>query len=123
MREKYGIFIYADHDLHNFLDFSYKTSIHGLGKMLNVISFNLDYNRINKPSAKEIVQVMHEKNSISAFIPYNEKKHNLVKHRIHLSFIHKLKKKIDFLNRIKKVAPHIIQDIIDTFYFVSNKNY
>ncbi|MFN3909872.1 MAG: hypothetical protein ACK4J0_01400 [Candidatus Anstonellaceae archaeon] len=116
MRQKYGVFPYADHDIHKYEDFSYGGSIQGLGKMLNVLHFPSLPLRTKKPSPQEMVELMHSKDrteKIEAFIPYNPKTANLVSSRLHLAFKDLLKKNKVFLIKVLKTAPEIFKEIKD----------
>jgi len=74
MREKFGKFIYADHDMHHFPPIGYGYSIHGLGKMYNILDYTQGGKRDKKPSSLEVVALLQSpeaKDRLLTFIPYD----------------------------------------------------
>jgi hypothetical protein len=119
MREKLGKFIYADHDMHDFSKVGYDYSIHGLGKMYNILDFTAQGPRGSKPSPAEIVallQSMRARERIKTFIPYNPKTGDLLETRnYYASFWERVGEKWYDFRRIIKTAPQIWHEITDSF--------
>ncbi len=116
MRKQFGTFIYADHDLHKYPDFSYGGSIQGLGKMLNVVVFDPAVARESKPDAREIVDIMHSQQRnerIIAMIPYDSKEADLVAARNYMTLGDRIDKSVEFIGRVLKTAPEIWEEIVD----------
>ncbi len=115
MRKQFGTFMYADHDLHKYPDFSYGGSIQGLGKMFNVFVFDPLVVRDHKPDAREVVKLMHSPiraERILAMIPYDAHEMDLVDARNYLTFWDRISKSVEFVGRIFKTAPEIWDEII-----------
>lgn len=119
MREKYGKFIYADQDMHDFSKVGYDYSIHGLGKMYNILDFTSQGPRGVKPTPAEIVALMQSaqaRERIKTFIPYDPKTGDLLETRnYHASFWERVGEKWGELKRIVKTAPQIWNEITDSF--------
>jgi hypothetical protein len=119
MRERFGKFIYADHDIHNFPPIAYNYSIHGLGKMYNILDLGSYGMRNAKPSAPEIIKLLQSESASSilkAFIPYDPKNADLVKMRNYYASVGEyLSAKWDSIKTILKTAPQIWGEIKDSF--------
>ncbi|VVB98679.1 Uncharacterised protein [uncultured archaeon] len=120
MREKFGKFIYADHDAHDFALVDYNYSIHPLGKMYNILDFTKEGARAKKPTSAEVVALLispQAKERLQTFIPYDNTTGQLLASRnYYSSFWEGVKDKWDSVKRVAKTIPQIAEEIGNSWH-------